>query len=108
MRYREFQSAPPLSKHVECIRLPEGADRRESAAPERILPDGCVELIRMNPCHLAFCFLRLDFFLFHLSAGRPVTRYGLRCGQHAVIEIMIAETQILMMKNLNGVIPKSI
>src|SRR5262245_61012649 len=45
MRYREFQSAPPLSKHVECIWLLEGADRGESAAPERILPDGCVEMI---------------------------------------------------------------
>src|SRR5215510_3341533 len=51
MRYREFQSATLLSKHVECIWLLEDADLRPSAdlpasaAPERILPDGCVELI---------------------------------------------------------------
>jgi len=45
MRYREFQVASPLSKHVECIWALEGGDWRESPAPERILPDGCVELI---------------------------------------------------------------
>ncbi|MGH9752642.1 MAG: DUF6597 domain-containing transcriptional factor [Blastocatellia bacterium] len=45
MRYREFQSAPPLSKHVECLWLLESSDRRKSTAPERILPDGCFELI---------------------------------------------------------------
>jgi AraC-like DNA-binding protein len=45
MRYREFQSAPPLSKHVECLWLLESDDRREPATPERILPDGCFELI---------------------------------------------------------------
>src|SRR5262245_17082969 len=45
MLYREFQSAPPLSKHVECLWLLESSDQQESATPERILPDGCVELI---------------------------------------------------------------
>jgi len=45
MRYREFQSASPLSKHVECIWLLESGDQREYATPERILPDGCFELI---------------------------------------------------------------
>lgn len=45
MRYREFQPAPPLSEHVECVWLLEGAGRRESATPERILPDGCFELV---------------------------------------------------------------
>jgi len=45
MRYCEFQSAPPLSKHVECLWLLESSDQQESATPERILPDGCVELI---------------------------------------------------------------
>jgi AraC-like DNA-binding protein len=45
MRYCEFQSAPPLSKHVECLWLLESSDQQESTAPERILPDGCVELI---------------------------------------------------------------
>jgi len=45
MRYREFQSAPALSNHVECLWLLESSDQQESAAPERILPDGCVELI---------------------------------------------------------------
>lgn len=45
MRYREYQPAPLLSKHVECVWTLEGAGRRESATPERILPDGCFELI---------------------------------------------------------------
>jgi uncharacterized protein DUF6597 len=45
MSYREFQSAPPLSKHVEWIWLLESGYQREHATPERILPDGCFELI---------------------------------------------------------------
>src|SRR5262249_39854133 len=34
-----------LSKHVECLWLLESSDRQESTTTERILPDGCVELI---------------------------------------------------------------
>ncbi len=45
MRYREFQIAPPLSKNVECLWLLESGDWQESPSPERILPDGCIELI---------------------------------------------------------------
>jgi len=60
MRYREFQVAPPLSKNVECLWLLEGADWQESPAPERLLPDGCVELI------LNFG----DLFREHKEAGR--------------------------------------
>ncbi len=45
MHYREFQVAPPLSKYVECIWALESGDLKESSAPERILPDGCAELI---------------------------------------------------------------
>jgi AraC-like DNA-binding protein len=45
MIYREFKSAPPLAKNVECIWLLEGGDRQSSPAPERLLPDGCFELI---------------------------------------------------------------
>lgn len=45
MRYREFQVAPPLLKHVECFWVLEGGDGQEPQTPERILPDGCVELI---------------------------------------------------------------
>ncbi len=45
MRYREFQVAAPLSKNVECLWALEGNDLQESPAPERLLPDGCVELI---------------------------------------------------------------
>jgi AraC-like DNA-binding protein len=45
MRYREFQPGSPLSKYVECFWLLEGGDWRASLAPERLLPDGCIELI---------------------------------------------------------------
>jgi AraC-like DNA-binding protein len=45
MRYREFQVTPHLSKNVECLWLLEDHDRREYSVPERLLPDGCVELI---------------------------------------------------------------
>ncbi|MGH9755639.1 MAG: AraC family transcriptional regulator [Blastocatellia bacterium] len=45
VRYREFQPAPSLSNHVECLWLLESSDQGESATQERILPDGCFELI---------------------------------------------------------------
>lgn len=51
MRYQEFPVAPPLANHVECIWLLEGDDAQPIAAPaaaataERLLPDGCFELI---------------------------------------------------------------
>lgn len=45
MRYQELPVAPPLANHVECIWLLESGAEKESSAPERLLPDGCVELI---------------------------------------------------------------
>lgn len=44
MRYREFSPKPPLNRHVECFWTLEG-ETRSSPQTERILPDGCVELI---------------------------------------------------------------
>jgi AraC-like DNA-binding protein len=43
MRYSEIKPRFPLSRFVECFWTLEGDDR--SQQPERILPDGCVELI---------------------------------------------------------------
>jgi AraC-like DNA-binding protein len=45
MNYREFQPHPLLSGYVECFWLLEGAATQPPAAPERLLPDGCIELI---------------------------------------------------------------
>jgi AraC-like DNA-binding protein len=45
MRYREFQVAPVLANLVECLWLLEGGERQDFSTPERLLPDGCVELI---------------------------------------------------------------
>ena len=44
MRYREILPDAPLNRVVECFWTLEG-DTVEAANPERILPDGCVELI---------------------------------------------------------------
>ena len=44
MQYREFEPVGTLSGYVECFWLLEGAIA-SVAAPERLLPDGCVELI---------------------------------------------------------------
>lgn len=44
MRYCEIPSRPPLNEFVECFWTLEGGPS-PSGAPERILPDGCVELI---------------------------------------------------------------
>lgn len=43
MRYREIIPQPPLNKHVECFWTLESSV--PSTQPERILPDGCIELI---------------------------------------------------------------
>jgi AraC-like DNA-binding protein len=43
MRYSEIKPRPPLSRFVECFWTLEGEE--QSPQPERILPDGCVELI---------------------------------------------------------------
>jgi len=45
MRYIEVRPKAPLSDHVECFWLLEGDARGQSGPPERLLPDGCVELI---------------------------------------------------------------
>jgi len=45
MRYFEIQPRPPLSKYVECFWFLEGRPGQSATPPERILPDGCVELI---------------------------------------------------------------
>jgi AraC-like DNA-binding protein len=45
MLYREFQPAPALAAHVECYWQLEGSAGPDAPAPERLLPDGCVELI---------------------------------------------------------------
>jgi AraC-like DNA-binding protein len=45
MRYREFYPKPPLNRFVECYWTLQGESRAEAVQAERILPDGCVELI---------------------------------------------------------------
>ena len=43
MRYREIIPQPPLNKYIECFWTLESS--APSTQPERILPDGCIELI---------------------------------------------------------------
>ncbi|HEX3184901.1 MAG TPA: AraC family transcriptional regulator [Pyrinomonadaceae bacterium] len=45
MRYREIPPRPPLNSFVECFWTLEGDGPALGSPPERILPDGCVELI---------------------------------------------------------------
>ncbi|HKS10232.1 MAG TPA: DUF6597 domain-containing transcriptional factor [Pyrinomonadaceae bacterium] len=45
MRYREVKPTPPLRSFVECFWTLEGDGFVDGSPPERILPDGCVELI---------------------------------------------------------------
>lgn len=45
MRYREVKPTPPLRSFVECFWTLEGDGFIDGSPPERILPDGCVELI---------------------------------------------------------------
>jgi AraC-like DNA-binding protein len=45
MRYRAIPSSPYLAKYIECFWTLESREKSPVASPERILPDGCVELI---------------------------------------------------------------
>jgi AraC-like DNA-binding protein len=45
MRYRELKPTPPLRPFIECFWTLEGDGFDDGSSPERILPDGCVELI---------------------------------------------------------------
>jgi len=45
MRYREFKPQPPLNRYVECYWTLEPDAATQQAQTERILPDGCIELI---------------------------------------------------------------
>ncbi|HEX5965502.1 MAG TPA: AraC family transcriptional regulator [Pyrinomonadaceae bacterium] len=45
MRYSEISPRPPLNEFVECFWTLDGNGPVAGAPPDRILPDGCVELI---------------------------------------------------------------
>src|SRR5215213_7646180 len=45
MEYREILPLPPLRGFVECFWTLEGDTSLQALQPERLLPDGCVELI---------------------------------------------------------------
>ena len=45
MRYREFSPKPPLNRYIECFWTLEGETKQFPVQTERILPDGCLELI---------------------------------------------------------------
>jgi len=45
MFYREINSSPLLAEYVKCFWVWQSESRIEPHLPERILPDGCVELI---------------------------------------------------------------
>jgi len=45
MRYRELYPRNPLNRFVECFWILESEDPPQPAQTERILPDGCIELI---------------------------------------------------------------
>jgi len=47
MRYEEFRPAPPLDKFVKCFWTLESASSQSPSA-ERILPDGCTEIVFHN------------------------------------------------------------
>lgn len=45
MRYQEIPPSPPLAPFVECLWTLHDEGKPEPSEPQRILPDGCVELI---------------------------------------------------------------
>lgn len=55
MHYAEFPPAPDLQDLIECVWVLEGDAPPSAAPPERVMPDGCAELI----VHLGVPFERL-------------------------------------------------
>ena len=55
MHYSQHDLAPPLSRHVECVWFLRSNGGAPPAGPERIVPDGCPELIFQlrDPCRAA-------------------------------------------------------
>jgi AraC-like DNA-binding protein len=55
MHYSQHSLHPPLSRHVECVWFLRAVRPTDGAAPERIVPDGCAELIVQlaAPCRAA-------------------------------------------------------
>src|SRR6266576_592131 len=45
MQYREHHPKAPLNRYVECFWILESETLPDAPTTERILPDGCVELI---------------------------------------------------------------
>ncbi len=45
MNYQEFQPNPILGKFIECFWLLESSDKKSQTEPQKILPDGCVEML---------------------------------------------------------------
>lgn len=45
MHYQEFQPNSILSKFIECFWLLESSDKKSQTEPQKILPDGCIELL---------------------------------------------------------------
>jgi AraC-like DNA-binding protein len=45
LRYREYVPAPALRSHVECLWVVWDSVRRTNRPPDRVVPDGCPELI---------------------------------------------------------------
>ncbi|MBI3406511.1 MAG: hypothetical protein HY046_13745, partial [Acidobacteria bacterium] len=45
IRYREIQPAAALADHIECYWLLQSNGSAANLPPQRILPDGCVEMI---------------------------------------------------------------
>lgn len=82
-RYREHRPGPHLRPHVECLWTVSDSVVRSDRTPERVLPDGCPELI----VHLGDPFARLigrrwvvqpNAFL----AGTLTSPWMLRAGRH--------------------------
>ena len=56
MRYAEYRPSAPLAQWVRCYWVLECAAADVSPEPERVLPDGCTEII----VHYGDPFRRLD------------------------------------------------
>jgi AraC-like DNA-binding protein len=80
MRYRTFSPSRRLAQYIECFWTLESREKTSLASPERILPDGCVELI----------FNRADLFKrYHFDGAIEIQPRTIIAGQmqhHALIE----------------------
>ena len=86
MHYAEFPPAPDLLDLIECFWVLRGDAPASPSPPERVMPDGCAEMI----VHLGVPFERLD----PAGRGTPQPRAAARGRSNAAVLFRLTHDSI--------------